>query len=174
MLFRSAQLKFSVGTISEQTKAQQDLALTISNGQQVGEVGSGEAGFERFAEETSKALRYFIDYTVLGSKSAMELVEHVHDIVAQVEQVQGVLSEIEGISKQTNMLAVNAAIEAARAGEHGLGFAVVADEVRKLAEKSAQSTKEISELIQSIQKEARKAVENMEKSTVIEIGRAHV
>jgi methyl-accepting chemotaxis protein len=96
---------------------------------------------------------------IQSSAEIIDVLGHRADSIGKIIEV------IDDLAEQTNLLALNAAIEAARAGEHGLGFAVVAEEVRKLAEKSTQSTKEISDLIQGIQKEAREAVDNMEKST---------
>jgi methyl-accepting chemotaxis protein len=100
-----------------------------------------------------------------ASHSIQSSAEIIDVLGRRADDIGKIIEVIDDLAEQTNLLALNAAIEAARAGEHGLGFAVVAEEVRKLAEKSTQSTKEISELIQGIQKEAREAVENMEKST---------
>jgi phage-related tail protein len=81
-------------------------------------------------------------------------VSNVASLTANVDSIDSVLHLINGISEQTNLLALNAAIEAARAGEHGRGFAVVADEVRGLSSRTHQATGDISNEVKAIQEGA--------------------
>lgn len=110
-----------------------------------------------------------VDKNVKGTdeinRAIMRAADTISALGSRAEDIGKIVDVIDDIAEQTNLLALNAAIEAARAGEQGMGFAVVAEEVRKLAERSVKSTKEISELITGIQKEAQEAVRQMEKST---------
>jgi methyl-accepting chemotaxis protein-2 (aspartate sensor receptor) len=85
--------------------------------------------------------------TSRGTGVVDEVVEKMRSIAQSSDRIAEIISVIDGIAFQTNILALNAAVEAARAGEEGRGFAVVAGEVRGLAQRSAQSAKEIKELI---------------------------
>ena len=142
-----AQLQANCSALNDGSAAQQKLALTITRGD-----GSGEqTAISRLIQETSTTLHDFVEITVLGSKSAMSLVERINDTSRQVQGVLQVLGEIESISRQTNLLALNAAIEAARAGEMGRGFAVVADEVRMLSDRTSQFSQQIRDDIRGVQ-----------------------
>jgi methyl-accepting chemotaxis protein len=123
------------------------------------------------SREEAKTGMSTMDKATVGLNRASQSIQTSSEIIdalgQRADDIGKIVEVIDDLAEQTNLLALNAAIEAARAGEHGLGFAVVAEEVRKLAEKSTQSTKEISELIEGIQKEAREAVQNMEHSTAM-------
>lgn len=120
----------------------------------------------RGASETATTGGQIVSETIQGMQKIADVVRKsagsIVKLATSADQIGEIVSVIDDIADQTNLLALNAAIEAARAGEQGRGFAVVADEVRKLAERTAKATGEITGMIKGIQNETDEAVNSME------------
>ena len=142
------------GLSSASTEQKNMLAMMVDRMKESGDqpnADSDELTFREFVSETDKVLKFFIDHVVQVSHNSMKMVDHINDMVKQMDKADHLLADVATIADQTNLLALNAAIEAARAGEQGRGFAVVADEVRNLSARSNAFNKEIREVIQSSQ-----------------------
>jgi methyl-accepting chemotaxis protein len=149
--------------------AMQEMASTV---QQVSENCARATEAAHRAAETAREGGVVVEQALTQMRAIAESVggtaKKIGELGKSSDQIGRVAAVIDDIADQTNLLALNAAIEAARAGEQGRGFAVVADEVRKLAERTTTATKEIAEMIGTIQAGTKGAVKAME------IGSQHV
>lgn len=116
------------------------------------------------AEHGGASVRATVDEIKHVAEDSTELAQSLTDLAKRAQDIGQVLGVINDIADQTNLLALNAAIEAARTGDAGRGFAVVADEVRKLAERTLLATKQVEEVISTIQSSTRNAVQKMEQT----------
>jgi PAS domain S-box-containing protein len=142
----------------------------------VEEMAASMTQVSRNADASAEAARRALEMAWQGDQAVRDTTDAMGRIDSAVQQtaekmrllgvrsteISEILDLINDIAAQTNLLALNAAIEAAHAGEAGLGFSVVAEEIRKLAERSGRATKDIGNLIKSIQKETLEALAAME------------
>ncbi len=155
---QSRRIDNSGSSMHEMRTTIQDIALSTSSASQVADTAkeralTGVNAVKDVAAQVKTALT-----------QAENLKVDMADLSVQTEGISSVLSVINDIADQTNLLALNAAIEAARAGEAGRGFAVVADEVRKLAEKTVVATKEVSGVISNLRLGTQKNIESVESN----------
>ncbi|GAB4377149.1 MAG: hypothetical protein Kow00121_25790 [Elainellaceae cyanobacterium] len=149
-------------TLTSVEEMSRSIQVVAENAQQAATVA-------RTASHTAEAGGTAMDLTVQNILNLRETVGETAKKVKRLgessQQISKVVSLINQIAMQTNLLAINAGIEAARAGEEGQGFAVVAEEVGELAARSASATQEIERIVENIQRETSQVVEAMEQST---------
>ncbi|MBX3231852.1 MAG: chemotaxis protein [Labilithrix sp.] len=115
------------------------------------------------AEKGAEAILKTISEIYRIKESSQEAVTAIGTLGARIDAIGQIVNVIDDVAEQTNLLALNAAIIAAQAGEQGKGFAVVADEIKDLAERAGASTREITDLIKTVQGESKNAITAVER-----------
>jgi methyl-accepting chemotaxis protein len=151
----------AISQISDGAQGQKHAMRQVSSA--VNQTASAVVDVSRNTAEASNKSREAMDLIKGGQQKMDTMIEVVNSIAANSEKIHKITEVIEGIANKTNLLSLNAAIEAARAGEHGKGFSVVAEEVGKLASSSAESTQEITQLVQHAVSDALRAVETVKQ-----------
>ena len=161
----------SQASMEQQRESDQVAAASTEMTASIGEVArnaSAAAQAAQVVSHSTEAGRQAVSSVSNAMQELQHNIEQANTVITRLDQQTGsigqVLEVIRGIAEQTNLLALNAAIEAARAGDQGRGFAVVADEVRNLAQRTQESTKEIANIIEQLQRESQAAVDSMQTS----------
>lgn len=155
----SAQVDEIASAIEEMSRTISENAMGATNAAQAAERN------KLIASEGGNAVSETVKKMMQIANVVRTSAEKIEKLGESSKEIGEIISVIDEIADQTNLLALNAAIEAARAGEQGRGFAVVADEVRKLAERTTEATKQIAQMIKGIQKETDEAVRAMQTGT---------
>ncbi len=168
------------GNVSQLAAASERQAQQISGtSEEVQEMARSMDTMSSNAKKSEEAAKTSLQVARKGASAVKntiagldEMREQIQDTAKRIkrlgessQQIGEIVSLIDDIAEQTNILSLNASIQAAMAGEAGRGFAVVADEVQRLAERSAEATKQIGELVKNIQADTNEAVTSMENAT---------